>query len=106
MPKYLIRASYTADGSKGLHKDGGTKRKRAAEELIESVGGTVESFYYAFGDEDAYITIDAPDNVSVAAASVAVCSTGMVVTRTTVLLTPEEMDQATKKSTTYSPPGK
>jgi uncharacterized protein with GYD domain len=106
MPKYLIQASYNAEGAKGLMKDGGSKRKEAAEELIKSLGGTMEAFYYAFGDDDAYVIFDAPDNVSVAAASMAVCASGVVTARTTVLMTAEEMDAATKKSSKYSPPGK
>ena len=106
MPKYLLHAKYSAEGARGLMKDGGTKRKNAAEELVKSVGGKLDAFYFAFGDEDAYVIVDAPDNASVAAASLAVSSSGLVSTRTTVLLTPEEMDQAMKKNTKYTPPGK
>ncbi len=106
MPKYLIQASYSAEGARGLLKDGGSKRKQAAEELVKSVGGRMEGFYFAFGDNDAFVLIDAPDNASVAAASLAVSASGLVTTKTTVLLTPEEMDQAAKKSAKYSPPGK
>lgn len=106
MPKYLIQASYTTEGAKGLLKDGGSKRKQAAEHLIKSVGGTVEAFYYAFGDTDAYVVVDAPDNVSVVAASAAVCASGAVATKTTVLITAEEMDAAIKKTAEYTPPGK
>lgn len=106
MPKYLLHAKYSSEGARGLMKDGGTKRKRAAEELVASVGGKLEAFYFAFGDEDAYLILDAPDNGTVAAASLAVSGTGLVGTKTTVLLTPEEMDQVSKKSPKYSPPGK
>lgn len=106
MPKYLVMASYTAEGAKGLLKDGGTKRRQVAEAALESVGGRVESFYFAFGDHDAFVVIDAPDNASVAAASLAISASGAVHTRTVVLLTPEEIDQASKKSTTYTPPGR
>jgi uncharacterized protein with GYD domain len=106
MPKYLIQASYNAEGVRGLLKDGGSKRKQAADELIKSLGGKTEGFYFAFGDNDALVIVDAPDNVSVAAASLAVSASGLVTTKTTVLLTPEEIDQAAKKSAKYSPPGK
>jgi uncharacterized protein with GYD domain len=106
MPKYLLHAKYSAEGARGLLKDGGTKRKNAAEELVKSVGAKLDAFYFAFGDEDAYVIVDAPDHASVAAASLAVSASGLVSTKTTVLLTPEEMDQAMKKSTKYAPPGK
>lgn len=106
MPKYLIMASYTTEGVKGLAKDGGTKRRQAAEAAIKSVGGRMEAFYFGFGEHDAYVLIDAPDNASVAAASMAVNASGAVQAKTVVLLTPEEMDQATKKSVSYQPPGR
>jgi uncharacterized protein with GYD domain len=106
MPKYLIEASYTADGAKGLLKDGGTKRRQAAEAAIKSVGGRVEAFYFAFGDNDAILVVDAPDNATVAAASVAINASGAVTTKTVVLMTPEEVDQAVKKTVSYTPPGR
>ena len=105
MPKYLICASYTAEGARGLLKDGGTKRRQAAEQALKSAGGKLEAFYFAFGDNDAYVIVDAPDHASVAAASVAINATGAVTTKTTVLLTPEEIDQATKKAVSYRAPG-
>jgi uncharacterized protein with GYD domain len=106
MAKYLLTASYTADGVKGLMKDGGSKRQQAAEAAVKSVGGRMEAFYFAFGEHDAIVLIDAPDNASVAAASMAINASGAVQTKTVVLLTPEEVDQATKKTTTYQPPGR
>lgn len=106
MPKYLIQASYTRDGVQGLLKDGGSKRKAAAEQAIKGLGGTLEVFYFAFGDTDVFAIADAPDNLSVAAISLAVSASGAVQTKTTVLMTPEEMDQATKKSVSYRPPGR
>jgi uncharacterized protein with GYD domain len=106
MPKYLIQASYTTEGVKGLAKDGGTRRRQAAEAAIQSAGGRVEAFYFAFGDCDAYVVVDAADNVSVAAASLAVNASGAVSVKTVVLLTPEEMDQAAKKTVSYTPPGR
>src|SRR5947209_16115162 len=105
MPRYLIAASYTAEGAKGLLKDGGTKRRQAAEQAIKSAGGKLEGFYFAFGENDAYVIVDAPDHATVAAASVAINASGAVRTKTVVLLTPEEVDQAMKKSVTYRAPG-
>jgi len=106
MPKYLITASYTADGVKGLLKDGGTKRRQAAEAALKSVGGRLDAFYFAFGEHDVFLIADAPDNASVAAASMAINASGAVQTKTAVLLTPEEIDQATKKQATYQAPGR
>src|SRR5688572_30797053 len=105
MPKYLVTASYTAEGAKGLLKDGGSKRRQAIESAIKAVGGRIESFYFAFGEHDVYVIVDAPDNVAVAAMTVAVGAAGGATSRTTVLLTPEEIDQATKKRPNYTPPG-
>jgi len=106
MPKYLLKVSYTADGVKGVLKDGGTKRRQAAEAAVKSTGGSLEAMYFAFGDDDVYCIIDSPDNVSVAAASMAIAASGLVKPTTVVLLTPEEVDQAVKKSPTYTPPGR
>ena len=106
MPKYLVTASYTAEGMKGVLKDGGSKRRQVAEAALKSVGGRVEAFYFAFGEHDAYVIIDAPDNVTVAAASMAIGASGAVNTKTIVLLTPEEIDQASKKQAIYTPPGR
>ena len=106
MPKYLITASYTAEGVKGLARDGGTRRRQAAEAAITSAGGRMESFYFAFGTHDAYIVVDAPDHASVVATSLAVNASGAVQASTVVLLTPEEMDQAAKKTVAYTPPGR
>ena len=106
MPKYLWEASYSAEGAKGLLKDGGSKRRKAAEEAVKAVGGKLEAFYFAFGKYDAYVIADIPDHASVAAASLAVNASGAVAIRTTVLLTPEELDKASKKSVSYSPPGR
>ena len=105
MAKYLLVASYTAEGAKGVMKDGGTKRRQAAEAAIKSAGGTLEAFYFAFGENDAYVIVDAPDNASVAGMSLTIGGSGAVHTKTVVLLTPEEIDQASKKSTTYTAPG-
>ena len=106
MPKYLVVASYTAEGAKGVLKDGGSKRRQAADAALKSVGGKVDAFYFAFGENDVYAIIDAPDNISIAAASMTIGASGAVHTKTVVLLTPEEIDQATKKATNYQPPGR
>ena len=106
MPKYLLKVSYTAEGVKGVLKDGGTKRRQAAEAAVKSAGGSLESMYFAFGEDDVYCIINAPDNVSVAASSMTIGSSGLVKAQTIVLLTPEEIDQAAKKGATYTPPGR
>jgi uncharacterized protein with GYD domain len=105
MPKYLISGSYIGEGIKGLLKDGGTKRKEAVEQLMESLGGSVESIYFAFGDNDFYIIANAPDNIKAAAGSLIASSTGAVSLKITVLLTPEELDEVSKISAPYRPPG-
>ena len=105
MPKYLLHVNYVGDGIKGLLKDGGTKRRAAAEKAIKSLGGSVEVFYFAFGDTDAYLIGEAPDNASMAALALAVSASGAVTVKTTVLMTPEELDTAAKKKPTYRPPG-
>ena len=107
MPKYMLIARYTAEGAKGVLKDGGTKRRKVAKEVIKSLGGELESFYFGFGSDDAYVIFDAPDAATSAAASLVVGSSGAVQTRTVVLITPDEMDDAAKKSkgVDYKPPG-
>jgi len=106
MPKYLVRASYNADGLKGLLKDKATGRRAAVVKAVEGIGGKVESFYYAFGEDDAILILDLPDNVTAAALAVSVSASGLVRTRTTPLLTIEEADQAVGKSVTYRAPGR
>jgi uncharacterized protein with GYD domain len=105
MPKYLVQANYVGDGIKGLLKDGGTGRRAAVEKLFSSAGGKVEAFYYAFGETDLYVIADVPDNVSAAALSLIVNAAGAATARITVLLTPEEIDAAAKKTLSYRPPG-
>jgi uncharacterized protein with GYD domain len=105
MAKYLVMASYTAEGAKGVLKDGGTKRRRAAEAAITSAGGKLEAFYFAFGESDVFVIVDAPDHATIASASLAINASGAVRTKTVVLLTAEEIDQASKKGTTYKAPG-
>jgi uncharacterized protein with GYD domain len=105
MPKYLIEASYTLEGVKGVRSAGGSSRRDAVAKLAESVGGRLENFYFAFGDRDVHTVVDLPDNESAAAVALTVNASGAVTVRTTVLLTPEEVDAAAKRSVDYRPPG-
>ena len=105
MPKFLIEASYTQDGAKGVQSAGGTSRRDAVAKLAESVGGSLESFHFAFGDADAYVIVDLPDNESAAAVALTVNTSGAVTTKTVVLMTPEEVDAAAKRSVDYRAPG-
>jgi uncharacterized protein with GYD domain len=105
MAKYLLEVKYTLDGIKGLKSEGGSTRVAAATEAIEGLGGKIDAFYFAFGETDVYVVADYPDNVSVAAAALAVSAGGGATVRTTVLLTPSEIDTAVAKKTTYRPPG-
>ena len=108
MAKYLIEASYSHEGLKGLVKDGGSGRRAAVEAALKAVGGRIESMYYAFGTADVYVTIDVPDNVTAATVALAIGATGALAHyKTTVLLTTEEVDQAAKRSASlgYRPPG-
>ncbi len=105
MPKYLIEAAFTVEGAKGVLAKGGTVRRKAVEDAAKSVGGSLESFYFAFGATDAIAILDLPDHASAAALALTISSTGGVEAATTVLLTPEELDAAGKKSPAYRPPG-
>jgi uncharacterized protein with GYD domain len=105
MPKYLIEASYTQEGAKGVQSAGGGSRRDAVAQLAESVGGRLESFYFAFGESDAYVVVDLPDNETAAAVAITVNSAGGATAKTTVLLTPEEVDAAAQRSVDYKPPG-
>jgi uncharacterized protein with GYD domain len=105
MPKYLISASYTADGLKGLQKDKASGRRRAVSAAIENLGGKLESVYYALGEDDVYVIADLPDNATAAGLGVAVSATGMVRTKTVALLTVQELDAALGKDVKYRRPG-
>ena len=105
MPKYLVQASYVGEGLQGLLKEGGSSRKKTVETVIEGMGGTLESFYYAFGEYDVFGIADMPDNVTAAAFSLAINASGAIQARTTVLMTPEEVDKAVKKTVDFRPPG-
>ena len=106
MPKYLFQANYVGEGIKGLVKEGGTGRRSAVEKAAQSVGGKLEGFYYAFGDVDAYVICDLPDNAAATSMALAVNGSGTAVVKTSVLMTPEEVDMAVKKSPSYRAPGK
>jgi uncharacterized protein with GYD domain len=106
MAKYLVEARCTAEGAKGLAREGGTGRRAAAAKAVEGLGEKIEAFYYAFGDVDAYVIFDVPDNVSAAALALAVGQSGGINTKTVVLITPEEMDRAGKKAVDFRAPGR
>ena len=106
MAKYLWQANYVGEGLKGLLKEGGSGRRAIVEKAIDSMGGRLEAFYYAFGKTDVYAIVDLPDNVSAAAFALTAAASGAVTLRTTVLMSPEEIDKAVKKTPSYRPPGK
>ena len=105
MPKYLLQVNYTLDGVKGVLAKGGSARKAAAQAAAKSVGGKVESFYFAFGSTDVFVVADLPDNSAAAALALTVTSGGGATVATTVLLTPDELDQAAASKVKYQPPG-
>ena len=106
MPKYLVQGSYTAEGLKGVQKDGGSGRREAISKAFEAPGGKLESFYFVFGDEDVVGVADFPDNITAAAMALSISTSGLVRTKVTVLLTAEEVDRAVKKTIGYRAPGK
>jgi uncharacterized protein with GYD domain len=105
MPKYLLQVNYTLDGVKGVMAKGGSARKAAAQAAAESVGGTLECMYFAFGKTDVFVIADLPDNAAAAALSLTVGSSGGATVNTVVLLSPEEIDTATQAGVAYTPPG-
>jgi uncharacterized protein with GYD domain len=105
MPKYMIEASYSREGVEGLKNKGGSSRRDAVAEMADSLGGKLESFHFAFGDPDAYVIVDLPDNEAAAAVALAVNAAGAVKAKTVVLLTPDQVDAAAKLSVGYRPPG-
>jgi uncharacterized protein with GYD domain len=106
MANYLVTASYSADGVKGVLKSGGTARADAVSKAVKGLGGKMNSFDFAFGGDDAIVMVELPDNVAAAALGLAVSSTGLASVKTTVLLTPAEIDEAAKRQVAYTPPGK
>jgi uncharacterized protein with GYD domain len=105
MPKYLLKASYNAEGVRGVIKEGGSKREAAARALVESLGGRVEVFYFAHGDADAVVICDFPDVPSALAGVMAVNASGLVTATTTPLLSAADIDAAAKKTGNYRAPG-
>jgi uncharacterized protein with GYD domain len=105
MPKYLVEATYSAEGVQGLLKSSGSARRTVVEQTTAEVGGKLEAFYFAFGDRDAVIIVDVPNNAAAAALSMAVNATGAIRSRTTPLLTPEEIDTAINDRVTFRAPG-
>lgn len=105
MSKFLMQGSFTRDGITGLTKEGGTKRRQAVQQFFGTVGGKLETLYFAFGDTDVYAVADFPDNVTAAAVSLAANAAGFLHVKATVLISPEEMDQAAQKSEGLRPPG-
>jgi uncharacterized protein with GYD domain len=104
MPKYLCQGSYTELGLKGLVKEGGSKRRTAVEEVMKEIGGKLEAFYFAFGSDDFVIILDLPSNVDMAAVALAAQASGAVKSRITVLLLPEEIDEAARRHINFRPP--
>ena len=105
MPKYLVQASYIGDGVQGLRKEGGTARRSVVEKACSSVGGKLDAFDYSFGETDVVTIMDLPDNVTAAGVALLVAASGTIDIKTTVLLTPEEVDAAVKVGGDYRPPG-
>lgn len=104
MPKYLWEVSYTQQGIKGLLKQGGSKRRAMIEKAVKAVGGKLETFYYAFGENDVYAIVDLPNAETAAAFSLVVTAAGTASAKTVALLTPEQIDVAAKKKIVYKPP--
>jgi uncharacterized protein with GYD domain len=105
MAKYLVQASYTAEGIKGLMKDKASGRRTSLEKTMAGLGGKLEAMYFAFGEHDVYLIFDCPDAPTAAAVSMAASASGLVRTKTTVLMSVEETDQAIGKTVNYRPPG-
>ena len=105
MARYLVRVSYTQEGASGLLEEGGTSRREMLDGLVKELGGSLEVFYFAFGKVDVYCIMQLPDNVTAAALGLTVGAAGAAKVQTVVLLTPEEIDEATKKAVAYRAPG-
>jgi uncharacterized protein with GYD domain len=105
MPKYLLQGTFTLDGIKGVLAKGGSARRDAARAVAESVGGTLEAYYFAFGTTDVFAIAELPDNAAAAAVALTVSGSGGATVDTVVLLTPEEIDAATQMNVSYAPPG-
>ena len=105
MSKYLIQVNYTSEGMKGVLKEGGVGRRTMVEKLAANMGGSIESFHFAFGDHDAYVVADFPNEIDAAAVAMTVGASGAASCKTVVLMTPEDIDQATQRTVEYRAPG-
>ena len=105
MLKFMVRASYSTEGLRGLVKEGGTARRDAVRAAVESAGGRLETFLFGFGEGDLYLIVDVPDQETMTAISLAIGASGALAPHTTALLTPEQVDAAVSKNVTYRPPG-
>lgn len=105
MPKYLFYGSYTEEGYRGLVEEGGSKRIEAARKALESVKGSLDAFYFSFGEEDFYILVDLPNNVTTTAVTLAGNTSGTFRIKGVPLLSPEELDEAIGKRVDFRPPG-
>ena len=105
MPRYLITARYSSKGAEGLLSDGGTARRTAVEKAVADMGGHVASFDFAFGEDDAYVIVDLPDNRAAAALALTVSASGRVRATTTPLISPEDVDAAVQQKVSYQAPG-
>jgi uncharacterized protein with GYD domain len=105
MSRYLFIARYASEGAKGVLKSGGTDRRTTIDKMASDLGGHMESFDFAFGEDDVFTTVELPDNKAAAAVALAINATGMTTVRTVVLLSPEEIDAAAQQTINYRPPG-
>lgn len=105
MPKYLVQATYSADGRKGLLKEKASGRKAAVVAALKAAGAKLDAFYYTLGPDDVVMIVDAPDNVAIASVSMYAAATGLVSVRTTPLLTVQEVDKAILQPSKYRGPG-
>jgi uncharacterized protein with GYD domain len=105
MPKFMFETSYTLQGIKGVQSAGGTSRREVIAQLAEELGGRLETFYFAFGEHDAYVIADFPDAETATAVALAVNAAGGATVRTVALITPEEVDAAAQRAVNYRPPG-
>ncbi|WP_420449256.1 GYD domain-containing protein [Candidatus Palauibacter sp.] len=105
MGKYMLRTSYTPSGLKGLIAEGGTGRREALRQTVESIGGTLEGFYYALGDDDLYLIADLPDETAALSLSLNIAAAGALTVAVTVLVDPETVDEAVARGVAYRPPG-
>lgn len=105
MTKFLWQVSYTTEGAKGLLAEGGSARRDAITRMVESVGGSVESCYFAFGGADLYVIGEVPDEVAAAALSIQTKASGAASTQSIALVSPEQVDEAVRRQAEYRPPG-